>query len=237
MQILLLLMCCICPIIGIPFVVQEYRKRGQVKFCAFLIGLASAAALYGYIADQGNDIYRHILNLRYYEGKSFFQIFDTGQLNSVYVWDIWQWIITLFRNEFLLQSSGAFVVYTIVSYIIFDYAKKHGFDSRQWQASIILMFFTVSPLSLAIGIRNGNAFIICALAIYLHLCRNKNYFLALFIIFCTIFLHHSTLIILILWVLFPLFKKKPLIGAVIIAGVLFTYTNYESYISYFMGGG
>lgn len=92
-------------------------------------------------------------------------------------------------------------------------------------------------LTLAIGIRSGNAFIICALAIYQYYNHRTNYFLSLFIIFCTIFLHHAALIILAIWLLFPLFRKRPLIGAIAIVAVLFTYTNYESYISFFMGGG
>lgn len=237
MPIILIIMSCICPIFALPFIVQEYRKHGQVKFCAFLFGLAMSAALYGYVADQGNDIYRHIFNLRYYTGKSLFQIFDAGPLNAVYVWDIWQWIIAAFHNEYLLQSSGAFLGYSLVAYMIFDYAKLQEFEPRQWRPSIILALLTVSPLTLAIGIRSGNAFIICALAIYQYYNHRTNYFLSLFIIFCTIFLHHAALIILAIWLLFPLFRKRPLIGAIAIVAVLFTYTNYESYISFFMGGG
>ena len=63
MSLLLVLLSCICPILALPFIVQEYRKKGQVKFCSFLFGLAMSATLYGYVADQGNDIYRHIINL------------------------------------------------------------------------------------------------------------------------------------------------------------------------------
>ena len=237
MAIILLIMSCVCPILALPFIIQEYRKNGHVKYCAFLFGLAMSAALYGYIADQGNDIYRHIFNLRYYTGKSLFQIFDAGPLNAVYVWDIWQWIVALFHNDYLLQSSGAFVGYSLVAYMIFDYAHWQNMESSQWKPSVLLSLLTVSPLSLAIGIRSGNAFIICAVAIYLFFYHRTNYFVSLLLIFCTIFLHHSTLVILAIWLLYPLFKKKPLIGAMAIVVVLFTYTNYESYISYFMGGG
>lgn len=237
MAIILLIMSCVCPILALPFIIQEYRKNGHVKYCAFLFGLAMSAALYGYIADQGNDIYRHIFNLRYYTGKSLFQIFDAGPLNAVYVWDIWQWIVALFHNDYLLQSSGAFVGYSLVAYMIFDYAHIQELEPRQWRPSVLLALLTVSPLTLAIGIRSGNAFIICAAAIYLYFNHHTNYFLTLGIIFSTIFLHHAALIILAIWLLYPLFRKRPLVGAIVIVAVLFTYTNYESYISLFMGGG
>ncbi len=237
MPVILVLMSCICPILALPFIVQEYRKKGQVKFCAFLFGLAMSAALYGYIADQGNDIYRHIFNLRYYTGKSLFQIFDAGPLNAVYVWDIWQWLIAALHNEYLLQSSGAFVGYSLVAYMIFDYAHLQELQAGQWKPSVLLTLLTVSPLTLAIGIRSGNAFIICAVAIYLYFNHNANYFSTLAVILCTIFLHHATLVILAIWLMYPLFKRRPLIGAIAIVAVLFTYTNYEAYISYFMGGG
>ena len=237
MAIILLIMSCVCPILALPFIVQEYRKNGRVKYCAFLFGLAMSAALYGYIADQGNDIYRHIFNLRYYTGKSLFHIFDAGPLNAVYVWDIWQWIVALFHNDYLLQSSGAFVGYSLVAYMIFDYARIQELESRQWRPSVLLALLTVSPLTLAVGIRSGNAFIICAVAIYLYFNHHTNYFLTLGIIFSTIFLHHATLVILAIWLLYPLFRKRPLVGAIVIVAVLFTYTNYESYISLFLGGG
>ena len=121
--------------------------------------------------------------------------------------------------------------------MIFDYANNNNMEAVSWKSVLLLALFTVSPLTLAIGIRSGNAFIICALAIYLYFTHNKSYLVTTIAIFCTIFLHHSTLIILAIWIVYPLFKRRPLLGAILVVAVLFTYTNYETYISFFMGGG
>ena len=93
---------------------------------AVLAGIASSAFLYGYIADQGNDIYRHIQNLNYYVSIPFYKAFDAAFLKTVYVWDIWQWIIARLHNDNLMQSSGAFVGYSLIAYMIFDYGKRSG---------------------------------------------------------------------------------------------------------------
>ena len=237
MILILPVMSGVCPIIAMLFIMREYRNSGRALFCAVLFGFAASAALFGYVADQGNDIYRHIYNLRYYTGKSFFQIFNAGPLKTVYIWDIWQWIIANLHNDYLLQSSGAFVGYTIAAYMIFDYAKQMELQESEWRTSIVLAILSISPLTLAIGIRSGNALLICALGIYLYFVRHKNYFLTFAILFLSIFLHNSTLILLAIWILYPVFKRKMLLGAVLVVAVLFTYTNYKAYINLFIGEG
>ena len=45
------------------------------------------------------------------------------------------------------------------------------------------------------------------------------------------------IVVLALWPAYAVFKKKPVIGAILVAVIMLTFTNYEQYISMFMGGG
>ena len=228
---------CIVPIAAYPLLLAYYHQTGRTKSSAILAGLASSAFLYGYIADQGNDIYRHIQNLNYYADIPFHKAFDAAFLKTVYVWDVWQWIIAHLHNGYLMQSSGAFVGYSLIAYMIFDYGKRNKCTRKNINIVFIIAFLTVSPLSLAIGIRSGNALVFCAFAIYLHFVQNRNYWVTAVLIALSIFLHHSMIVPLALWLAFAVFRKKSVIGAILVAVMMFSFTNYEQYISMFMGGG
>lgn len=228
---------CIIPIAAYPLIFAYYHQTGRAKMSAILAGIASSAFLYGYIADQGNDIYRHIQNLKYYVGVPFHKAFNVAPLKTVYVWDIWQWIIAHLNNNNLMQSSGAFIGYSLVAYMIFDYGKRKNSTMKNIKLTFLIAFLTVSPLSLAIGIRSGNALIFCAFAIYLYFVQNKKYVITMLLIALSIFLHHSMIVVFALWLAYTVFKKKPVIGAILVVVILLTFTNYEQYISMFMGGG
>ena len=228
---------CIIPVAAYPLILAYYHQTGRTKMSAVLAGIASSAFLYGYIADQGNDIYRHIQNLNYYVGIPLYKAFDAAFLKTVYVWDIWQWIIAHLHNDNLMQSSGAFVGYSLIAYIIFDYGKRSESSRKNINITFLIAFLTVSPLSLAIGIRSGNALVFCAFAIYLYFVQNRNYWVTAMLIALSILLHHSMIVVLALWLAYAVFKKKPVIGAILVAVIMLTFTNYEQYISMFMGGG
>ena len=123
------------------------------------------------------------------------------------------------------------------TYIIFDYGKRSESSRKNINITFLIAFLTVSPLSLAIGIRSGNALVFCAFAIYLYFVQNRNYWVTEMLIALSILLHHSMIVVLALWLAYAVFKKKPVIGAILVAVIMLTFTNYEQYISMFMGGG
>lgn len=238
MFIYLALISCICPIVGIPITIQKFSARKNVKECAVLIGLSFSAMLYGYIADAENDIYRHFENLFFYEDISFFQCFNANVeiYNTLFIWDIWQWIIAQFNNPYLLQASGALVGYTLLSYLVFDYSKCRGLSTETWITAFIILLLITSPLSFSIGIRGRNAYIICSLAFYLFFIRKKSYSLCLIILFIAFFLHHSVIIVIVFWLTYTFFSKNPLLFILGLIFVMISFNNYESYIGYFFSG-
>lgn len=232
---LVMFLACICPILSYPCILMYFRETGQTKVSAVLAGLASSAFMYGYEGDRGNDIIRHMLNLKYYKHISFMDAFDAGFLPMVYVWDIWQWIIAQMNNDFLMQASGAFVGYSLVAYMIFDYGKRCKLSWKAIKVTFVISFLSLSPLVLAIGVRSGNALIFGAFAMYLYFVHEKSWLFTLSLIAISAFLHHSMIIIFAFWLFFLFIRKHTIYGTIIIVLLLFSLTNYESYINMFMG--
>lgn len=232
---MVLLLAIICPIVSYPFILRYYHETGDVKISALFAGIASSAFIYGYESDQGNDIVRHMSNLQYYKNLSLMDSIGAGFLPMTYVWDIWQWFIAQLNNEFLMQASGAFVGYSLIAYMIFDYGKLYKHTWRAISTTFIISFLAVSPLSLAIGVRSGNALVFCAFAMYFYFVHGKNWLFTLVLIAMSVFLHHSMVVVLALWFGFIFIRKHPIYGSIFTILILLSFTNYESYISMFMG--
>ena len=79
--------------------------------------------------------------------------------------------------------------------------------------------------------------VFCAIAIYLYFVQNRNYWVTEMLIALSILLHHSMIVVLALWLAYAVFKKKLVIGAILVTVIMLIFTNYEQYISMFMGGG
>lgn len=108
-----------------------------------------------------------------------------------------------------MQASGALIGYSLVTYMILDYAKKRGVKPRQYLWTFMLAFMTISPLGMAVGIRSSNAFALCAFAVYLYFVSGKSYILTMTIICASVFLHHGMLVIIAVWLVFPFLEKGP----------------------------
>lgn len=230
------------PVLGFVLTLAYFNQYKKTLASALLCGLAFSAAIYGYIPDDGNDIFRHMANLSLYEGIPLWGAFDLlksdiSHISGIYTWDIWMWIIAQLGNPYLLQSSGAFVGYSITCYMVFDYAKKIDAPFRKWVPILMVFLSFTSPLSLAIGIRSGNAFLICVLALYRFYIEKSSRLSTVSLLLISFFLHHSIIIILLLWITFPLFMKFKLLSIIVISFGLIGFSNYENYLYLLTSGG
>lgn len=236
MTLILLGVAGLCPIVGIFCAIAHFSKSRNVSAAALIFGVSFAALLYGYAADIDNDIYRHILNLNLYRNIPLWKAFDAGRLTTVYTWDIWSWVLARTTNAFLLQASGALVGYTLIASCVLHYANRKNLDIKQYSLMLLLCISIVSPLDIAIGIRNANAFIICFYALYSFYVKKTGYIRCVIAFAIAIFLHHAAVLLLIVWLIMPLYKKNRIVVGVTTVVVLFTFTNYGDYMSRFMGG-
>lgn len=231
MLFLVAIIASVMPIAGFTLSVLYYKQYRRVKSSALLIGLSCSGALYGYRADSMNDIYRHISNLERYSGVPLIRCFDLLPIKSVYTWDIWSWIISRLNNPNLLQSSGALVGYSLLSYIILDYAKVRNAKYKNWFFALSVSFCITSPLNIAVGIRNVNAFLIAALALYIYYVKKSPMVISIFLLVMALFLHHAVIIVILGWMITPLFIKHKYIWTIILGFVLFSFNNYGYYLS------
>lgn len=229
------------PVLGFVLTLAYFNQYKRALASALLCGLAFSAAIYGYIPDDGNDIFRHMANLSFYEGIPLWDAFDllktsTSHISTVYTWDLWLWIVAQFDNPILLQSSGALVGYCIISYLIFFQAKKNGLSMGQWLPVYFIALVCFPPLEIAIGIRSACAFLLCILAIYSYYTKKIKKVTVAFLMGIAVFLHHAALIFLILWGMSPLFFKHKKIVMVCVVLCMIAFNDFQSYLSFFYGG-
>lgn len=230
--IVIMLIGFISPIVGIALSILLFAQKRSPKSAAIIFGISMALMLYCYIPDSENDIFRHFIAMDVYKNIPVWQCFGRSRFQSgVFTWDLWLWIMAQFNNMQLLQASGAFIGYTILAWIVFDYACVSHLKNKQW-ITILLVSLTIVPiLDIAIGIRNANAFIIVASAFYRYYVKNTGIVQTVCALLVALFLHHAVIPIIAAWVVLPLFSKHKGICALATVVFLSAFTSYAQTIS------
>lgn len=240
MLILIIGISIIFPIAGFCLAILYFNQYKRPLVSALLCGIVFSAAVYGYSADLDNDIYRHIQSTMLYSSISFSDAFDLlknrgENISSVYTWDIRLWIISKFNDEFLLQSSGAFVGYTLISYMVFSVAKAKKLLMGYWLPYYGMAILSFPVLEITIGIRSANAFIICALTCYLYYYQNRNKVIVCLLLFISLFLHHGAIVPISALLFLPLFNKYPKTIIFFLVFVFLGLYKYQEAILLLMG--
>ena len=240
MAILIAIIAMISPIVGFGLTLIYFNQYRKAVISALLCGIVFSAAIYGYIPDIGNDIFRHMSNLSAYEGISLWDSFDilktsTSHISGVYTWDVWMWTMAQFGNSYLLQSSGAFVGYSLISYMVFSQAKHNNLLMKEWLPFYGMAILSFPILEVAIGIRSANAFIICALTCYLYYYQNRNQVLVCLLLFISLFLHHGAIVPISVLLFLPLFNLYPKTIIFFLAFVFLGLYKYQGAILLLMG--
>lgn len=229
MLIIIMAIAIVSPVGGLFCTLVNYNKYRNAVSSGIGVGLSFACAWYGYIVDSGNDIFRHIMSMHDYANKNIFEIWGLYRFNrNVFTFDFWLWIISKLNNDRMLQASGALVGYSILAYIVFDYARLNNEDFKSWFTKFLLSLALVPGLDIAIGIRCANAFILMGLAIY-EFCYKKSHLSGIVCVILAFFLHQASLLVFIAWVLSTVFEKHKVIVSILTIVLLFTFTNYGNY--------
>lgn len=238
MFIIIVAIACIIPIAGFVLALIYFNEYRKPMLSALLCGISFSAIFYGYIADQGGDIYRHMDNLYLFQDIPIYDAFDllkAQHVSVVFTWDIWSWGIAQLGNFYLLQSSAAFIGYSIITYIIFDYSKINKLPSYRWLPYLLITLVAFPPLDIAVGIRNANALILCGLAIYNYYIKGQNKYSVFFILLIALLLHHSIIIVILIWLILPFFIWHRCLCLLIIFAFISLFNNYQDYMQIFSG--
>lgn len=230
-MVLILLIGALClPGISLILSIAFYLERRKPIWPAILIGTAYAIIFYNYIPDSGNDSMRHMAFLANYQEIPIWECFNAGHYSRLYVWDIWSWIIAQFHMPYLIQASGAFLGFSIISYMVFDYCTITQASKRTIISVIVLVLMATNPIGYAIGIRSSCAYIICVLGIYLYEIHNTNKVKVFILMILAVFIHHSAALLLLVWLVVPLFSKMPLIMTILMGCLILEIVNIMDYM-------
>lgn len=231
MFILLALFALCSPLASLVLIAIYYLNKRKTVCSALLVGIAYGAIFYSYVPDSGNDSIRHMMELANYQNISILNCFDAGHYTQLYVWDLWNWIIAQINLPYLLPASGAFIGYTIVTYLIFDYCKMINASNRTTISVLILALAATSPITYAASIRSPCAYALCVLGIYLGEMHNVGKMRVSLLMIVAILIHHSAALIFLVWLMVPLYKKKPLTMAIAIGCSILMLSTITTIIS------
>lgn len=227
---ILVIFALVTPLLSLLLISIYYLEYKRPVKAAILFGLASAACFYNYIPDSGNDSIRHMMNLHFYEEIPVWKCFDAGHYSQTYLWDLWSWIVAQFRLPYLLPATAAFIGYTITAYLVLDYCKQINASRNNSIIAMLLTALTTSPVGIVVGIRNANAFLICMLGMYLCGVKHKSKIVGVTLMLCGVLIHHSALLVLAMWVIFPFFKKSQKVCGLAVATAILSLTTISNYI-------
>ncbi len=180
--------------------------RNYLWMC--VLGLALFA--YSYEPTTSSDTYRYYYLIEQLGRMSFSDALFRSDYSGHYILNIWFWIAGKLGSPNLVALTTVAVVYGISGYITCDYAER--MEKTELIPKILLIQFLLLPyFSIINNIRNVTAFSIICLAAYRDLSKHKRNVgtILLYIIPCLI--HSSAISLVILRLLVPLAKKRPII--------------------------
>ena len=181
---------------------------------AVAAGICFAAFFYGVRLDELNDITRHMNYLTAYDEVDIFHCFGAGHYDFLFVWDLWCWLIAKSGDPYLLQASSCLIAYSIIFYIIIDYANmlKVG-----WGIAVFAIFTAIASipfLGIISGVRSSVALLVSALAIYRHYIHNASPAQLFCLLVCATMIHQVALLIIVAFFANRLFKRMGIAGLI-----------------------
>lgn len=169
--LLALLSCFPFPFASIFFIILYIRseKHSSVGL-AILVGLCSGAIAYGVNTTLLADIDRYTNSLPIFRETSFWDLLSIeGVYSSVgsHGYNLFAWIVSRFNDDHLLRSAVTATFYSVLAFIVDDYASLQGWSFRRTCAALLISvaippFFNV--LSYA---KSTPAFSLLLLTLYL----------------------------------------------------------------------
>lgn len=216
----------IAPVLSLPFSVlglfkDEKNKKIYMVMIAFVMGIVS----FYFPHNQYN------IDLNVYEvqvealSKLPFNYFIEALLEGKeYLTQTIFWILGKLNYFDFWKFLVAFLGYSTIGITVIEYGKKNKFSNYMINLSLIVVWLMYNKLNLLLGIRNELAFCMFIYAVYLDIIKeSKNKILIYSLYILPILIHQSTLILIILRLLLPVFMKSRTTFYIILAFYAFSY--------------
>ena len=125
------------------------------------------------------DLYRHfelLSEARYSPSlELFIDNISNFEYSGLYVYNIIMYFLSKSSDDNqIVPAFFVFIDYAILMYIFYDWQKTNPVNGRQFLLSFMISFSFMPFIYADSGLRNGIAMSLTALAIYLHLYKNKS---------------------------------------------------------------
>lgn len=188
------------PTIGSMFaIVGLYKNREKSVHYSAMLALLFASFAYWFIPNGEMDLTRYFLQLSNYSNLSWNTFLDLvlGK-STLVIQDLLFYGIAKTNNFHLLPAIVIFIVYFIVFYMITDFSNRNEISSRNMMRVIVFTLCVLPFSSLVSNIRNVLAFSIFILAGYREFEQKDKGLLTYLLYILPLFIHTSTLALLII---------------------------------------
>ncbi len=228
------------PFTGMIFVlIGLYKDRRHSVHYSVMVALFFAAFAYWFIPNHEMDLTRYFQQLSIYKGLSWNSFIKTVlSNNTLYIQQLFFYLIAKTNNPHLLPAVTIFITYFLTFYMITDYSNKRNINSKKMLKIIIFTVCTLPFPSLVSNVRNILAFVIFTYAAYRDLEQNKKNIITFLLYIIPIFIHISTITLLIVRLLLLIYNKsnKKIIIPIIIINTIFIIKGISNFIlSTFLG--
>lgn len=209
----LLIVATALPIVALVLLVLRYGKAGSPVVFGLVIGIAMSGIAFGlYNISEYSDLTKYMDQAMLTQGLSIgesLNLFSRGHMKDTPLAIIWFWAIGLTGNAQWYPASIAFVEYSIIGYILTDYAKEAGYDRKQYALVLALMILTVPLFNSVTSVRSTPALAIAFLGFYLDFCKHIRNPLVYLLYVIPIFIHALAVILIPVRILCQLGVKRP----------------------------
>lgn len=212
------------PVVSTAFVIIGFiiDKKNRFTYSLFISFILAIIAYY-WIPTENYDLYRHfqILNSSRYENWDVF--FNYMIKNKEPLAELISYGVATLNNNSLLTFFTTFVGYSILFYMLVDYAKIKKIRTSNFLLVTCFVLASFTYLNYISGIWNNFAIIIFALGLYLEYKKNTSKKIAYIIYFSTILIHSGLILVVLLKILYDVFKEKisPKIVIIIVSILVF----------------
>lgn len=207
--------------------------RRQALVCAFGVAVAMSLIVSGIEYRHPVDVTRWIAECQFYTGQGPASVLTSlnPDHKNLLIWNIWCWIVGNSGNMALLQTSGAFIGFGLVSWVLMDACAREKTEVVAFLALFVFVVLAVHMQAIVAYMRSTIGCILCATAFYLRRsCAIRDSILPLLLILLACGIHTSMVVALALFILQPLIARNPKTGALICAVGLAAVASAATYL-------